>query len=337
MRESAVKEVSVTDSQSPTVRETTHPLTLQTLWLTFLRLQLVLSLHYYKRINHPRDAKITQITQTQACVRATTMNVMGHKSEFTIYFNKLNVYSPRHEFAAFSCTWRFDCVASSPGGSLLRYPQTVQVRLLPSAASLLRRVDVAREEGSRWVAVGRVPVAVLLWVPLIGQVVGVFKGAILMSGCRWTEKLSFSHRCRKRPAWILRLWGALPGGPGADRDGIFWCILDALERPWLKLFRVGPEEEIRRSETDRQHINWRRNSFWKRTLTLTLTSVLWKARSNADLQGFARRLQSRHISLTLNEQHLPRAASAQEAPVFLLQLHLQSEQQHDRARGERWF
>lgn len=79
-------------------------------------------------------------------------------------------------------------VASSPSGSLLRYPQAVQVGLLPTAAPLLGRVDVAREEGPRGVAVGVGPVAVLLRVPLVDQVVGVFKGAVLMSGCRRGEK-----------------------------------------------------------------------------------------------------------------------------------------------------
>lgn len=70
-------------------------------------------------------------------------------------------------------------------------------------------------------------------------------------------------------------------------------------------------------------------------IPLTLTRVLGKARPDADLQGFAGRLQNRHISLTLNKQDLPRAAPAQEAPVLLLQLHLQSEQQHDGVRERR--
>lgn len=61
----------------------------------------------------------------------------------------------------------------------------------------------------------------------------------------------------------------------------------------------------------------------------TLTGVLRKARSDADLQGFAGRLQNRNIPLTLHEQDLPRAAPAQEAPVFLLQLHLQSEEEEE--------
>lgn len=65
------------------------------------------------------------------------------------------------------------CVASSPSGSLFRYPQTVQVGLLPAAASLLRRVDVAGEEGPRGVAVGGGSLAVLVRVPLIGRLVGV--------------------------------------------------------------------------------------------------------------------------------------------------------------------
>lgn len=99
------------------------------------------------------------------------------------------MYSPRHAFAGLWCTCCFACVSCSPSGSLLRDPQTVQVGLLPAAASLPGRVDVAWEEGSRCVAVGGGPVAVLLGVPLIGQVVGVFKGTILMSGCRRAEKL----------------------------------------------------------------------------------------------------------------------------------------------------
>lgn len=85
-------------------------------------------------------------------------------------------------------------MASSPSGSLLRYPQTVQVGLLPAAAAaaataaLLRRVDVAWEERPRRVAVGGVSLAVRVGVPLIGQLVGVFKAAILMRGCRHTER-----------------------------------------------------------------------------------------------------------------------------------------------------
>lgn len=56
-----------------------------------------------------------------------------------------------------------------------------------------------------------------------------------------------------------------------------------------------------------------------------LTCVLGKPLADADLQGFAGGLQHRRVSLTLNEEHLAGAASAQEAPVLLLQLHLQSE------------
>lgn len=58
---------------------------------------------------------------------------------------------------------------------------------------------------------------------------------------------------------------------------------------------------------------------------IILTCVLWKTRSNADLQRFTRRLQYRYVSLTLDKQDLPGAAATQEAPVLLLQLHLQSE------------
>lgn len=62
-------------------------------------------------------------------------------------------------------------------------------------------------------------------------------------------------------------------------------------------------------------------------ITLILTCVLGKPGSDADLQRFAGRLQYRHVSLTLNKQDLPGAAPTQEAPVLLLQLHLQSDGQ----------
>lgn len=65
----------------------------------------------------------------------------------------------------------------------------------------------------------------------------------------------------------------------------------------------------------------------KETETPTLTGVFGEARSDADLQGLAGRPQHRHVSLTLDEQDLAGAAPAQEAPVLLFQLHLQSEEQ----------
>ena len=63
------------------------------------------------------------------------------------------------------------------------------------------------------------------------------------------------------------------------------------------------------------------------SVTVILTCVLWKSRADADLQRFAGRIQDRHVSLTPDKQDLPGAAPAQEAPVLLLQLHLQSEGQ----------
>lgn len=74
----------------------------------------------------------------------------------------------------------------------------------------------------------------------------------------------------------------------------------------------------------------------KETMTSTLTGVFGEARSDADLQGFAGRPQYRHVSLTLNEQDLPGAAPAQEAPVFLFQLHLQSEEQKKSSAESVW-
>lgn len=57
---------------------------------------------------------------------------------------------------------------------------------------------------------------------------------------------------------------------------------------------------------------------------IILTCVLWKAGSDADLQRFTGRLQYRYVALTLDKHNLPGAATTQEAPVLLLQLHLQS-------------
>lgn len=39
--------------------------------------------------------------------------------------------------------------------------------------------------------------AVLVGVPMIGQVVGVFKGTVLMSGCRRTERLILTTSVEK--------------------------------------------------------------------------------------------------------------------------------------------
>lgn len=55
-----------------------------------------------------------------------------------------------------------------------------------------------------------------------------------------------------------------------------------------------------------------------------LTRVLGKPGPDADLQGFTSGLQYRYVPLTLDKQNLPGAAPTQEAPVLLLQLHLQS-------------
>lgn len=34
---------------------------------------------------------------------------------------------------------------------------------------------------------------------------------------------------------------------------MFWWVLGALERPWLKLFLVGPEEETSEPQTAQKH------------------------------------------------------------------------------------
>lgn len=125
-----------------------------------------------------------------------------------------------------------------------------------------------------------------------------------------------------------KLWdsdvAAAPGGPGAARDGMLWWVLD-MERPWVMFFLVGPEDEIPVTTTCdfcqvcKPYHGWLNKQVW------ILTCVLGKPGADADLQGFARGLQHRHVSLSLDKQHLPGAASAQEAPVLLLQLHLQSE------------
>lgn len=92
---------------------------------------------------------------------------------------------------------------------MFRDPQTVQVGLLPAAAAaatLLRRVDVVREEGPRGVAVGGASLAVGLRVPLIGQLVGVFEGAVLMSGCRHTEKFVPAAGVKNNPPRVGVTW-----------------------------------------------------------------------------------------------------------------------------------
>lgn len=74
----------------------------------------------------------------------------------------------------------------SPCSSLVGDSQTVQVGLLPSAApSLLQLlVDVAGQEGASRTGGRGVSLAVVLRVPLIGDVVGVFGASVLVSYCR---------------------------------------------------------------------------------------------------------------------------------------------------------
>lgn len=63
----------------------------------------------------------------------------------------------------------------------------------------------------------------------------------------------------------------------------------------------------------------------KHTSLFILTCILGKPRSDADLQRLAWRLEDRHVSLTRDKSDLPGATATQKAPVLLLQLHLQSE------------
>lgn len=131
------------------------------------------------------------------------------------------------------------CVLDLPCSSLLRDSQTVQVRLLPAASSsLLQLVVVAGQEGASWIAGRGVFLAVVLRVPLISDVVHVFRAAVLVSNCR--ESWFCSRQEQKQPTcWDV--WPGVPGGPGAVRDGMFWWSLAPLERLWLKLCLVGPE------------------------------------------------------------------------------------------------
>lgn len=76
------------------------------------------------------------------------------------------------------------CASPSPCGPLVGDFQAVQVGLLPAAASLLQLVDVARQEGPRRVAGCGMPLVVMLRVPLVGDVVGVFNATVLVSNCK---------------------------------------------------------------------------------------------------------------------------------------------------------
>lgn len=215
--------------------------------------------------------------------------------------------------------------APSPSGSLLRDPQTVQVGLLPAAASLLGRVDVAGEEGPCGAAVGGGgPVAVLLRVPLIGQVVGVLEGAVLVSGCGRTEwRVDSYHRRREKtsPGESCQCgepYTEVQAPIETGYSGAFWTS-------WSDPDCGSSSRGLRRRSVSDGTLNEEETRRLPEG-TQTLTRVLGKARSDADLQGFARGLQNRHVSLTLHKDDLARAAPAQEAPVLLLQLHLQSEQ-----------
>lgn len=137
------------------------------------------------------------------------------------------------------------CVCFSPCSSLIRDFQAVQVWLRPAAASILHLVDVGGQEGPRGVAGRGMPLFVMLWVSLIGYMVGVFQATILVGDCRsrcaaWWFCITENLHAQK--ASCTNIVHAVPGGPGAARDGMLWCVLDVLERLWVKLFLVGPDQ-----------------------------------------------------------------------------------------------
>lgn len=57
----------------------------------------------------------------------------------------------------------------------------------------------------------------------------------------WIGYAGSTSMNRRQAAVILWDVNAVPGGPGAARDGMLWWVLDVLGRPWVKLFLVGPE------------------------------------------------------------------------------------------------
>lgn len=118
----------------------------------------------------------------------------------------------------------------SPCSSLIRHFQTVQVGLRPAAASLLQLVAVAGQEGARRVVGLGIPLAVMLRVPLIGYVVGVFKATILVTNgcqkkkktkdCFWTVH-SEGREARSSPVrWLTYLEVPAPTSRGCS--GEFW-------------------------------------------------------------------------------------------------------------------
>ena len=94
-------------------------------------------------------------------------------------------------------------VSFSPCGSLIGDLQTVQVGLRPAAASLLQLVAVAGQEGACCVAVRGMPLFVMLRVPLVGYVVGVFKATVLVSDCNKRGSFRESTWMQEKPDQTL--------------------------------------------------------------------------------------------------------------------------------------
>ncbi|TNN87521.1 hypothetical protein EYF80_002238 [Liparis tanakae] len=80
----------------------------------------------------------------------------------------------------FRCRFGSPSSRRRPAGRWPVGSETVQVGLRPAAASLLQLVAVAGQEGARRVVGRGIPLVVMLRVPLIGYVVGVFKATILI-------------------------------------------------------------------------------------------------------------------------------------------------------------
>lgn len=102
-----------------------------------------------------------------------------------------------------------DCVgvSSSPCSSLIGDFQTVEVGRLLAASSLLQLAAVARQEGPCWVAGRRMPLAVVLRVPLISCMVTVFMATILLSNYNkidcFRDHMGVRGKCSNPVTWLL--------------------------------------------------------------------------------------------------------------------------------------
>lgn len=208
------------------------------------------------------------------------------------------------------------CCVLSPCSPLVWHFEEIHVGLLGclSAASVLELTDISRQERTGRVSWCRPLIAVMLRVPLIGSVICILQSSILVSNCWETHLLTKTNGRLGYLIIVLVEWENVPGGPGATRVGVWWCVLDVLGRLWVTPCLVGPEWGLNLCVWDHA---WITNNIILNDES-SLTWVFGQTRSNADLQHFVWGSQHSYVPLTLDELHLSGSSSIPGSPSIFL-------------------